>query len=177
MVENATAARPYATAVFELAQETGRIAQWADALALLSLITSDPALRRLSASPKVSRAQLQELVFEIGGDALSGLSRNLVKTLIQAGRLQCAPDIRALFERMRAAAEGKIEAQAMAAYELDQGQQDAIAAALAARLGKRVELSASVDESLIGGVVIRAGDLVIDASLQGRLAGLRNQLA
>ncbi len=177
MSENMTIARPYATAVFEQARDTGQAPAWSDTLALLSLLTSDPDMRQLISNPKVSRRQLQELVFEICGEALSAAARNLVKTLIQAERLQYTPYIKELYEQMRANAGGKVDVEVVAAYELDQRQQDDIARAIAERSGKRVDVTTSVDESLIGGVVIRVGDSVIDASLRGRLTELRNQLA
>lgn len=177
MLENATVARPYATAVFEQARETGQVAEWSDLLALLSLLVSDPDLRGLIFNPRVTRQQLQELIFEIGGDVFSDAGRNLVKTLVQAERLQYAPYIKDLYERKRADAEGKVEVEVVTAYELDRRQQDDLAAAMAKRLGKQVQLTTSIDAFLIGGVVIRAGDSIIDASLRGRLAELRNELA
>ena len=176
MLENATIARPYATAVFELAQETGRVQDWSDILGLLSRVVSDNGLRGLITNPRVSRQQLQELVFDVCGAGLTVLGRNFVKTLVQAERLQYAPYVKDLYERMRATAEGKVEVAVITAYPLDEPQRAGIAATMAARLGKRVTVSTSVDEALIGGAVIRAGDSIIDASLRGHLNKLRNEL-
>lgn len=177
MLENSTIARPYATAVFELAQETGQVEEWSDALGLLGLLVADKTMRRLITNPKVSRQQLQDLVFDVCGDGLSDLGRNLVRILLQAERLQYSPYIKDLYEQMRAAAEGKVEVEVVTAYSLDSRQQDSIAGTISERLGKQVNISTSVDESLIGGAVIRAGDSIIDASLRGRLTELRNELA
>ena len=105
------------------------------------------------------------------------LGRNLVKILLQAGRLQYAPSIKNQYEQMRAAAEGRVEVEVVTAYALDDQQQAGIAESIAGRLGKQVNIKTSVDESLIGGAVIRAGDSIIDASLRGRLTELRNELA
>ena len=108
--------------------------------------------------------------------ACSNQARNFVKILVAASRLQYASQIADLFESMRAQAEGTVDVEVSAAYELDQSQQDAIANGISARLGKKVSISANVDESLIGGAIIRAGDSVIDASLRGRLNKLSNDL-
>ena len=176
MLETSTIARPYATAVFELAQETGRVEEWSAMLGLLGLVASDKDMRQLITNPKVSRQQLQDLVLDVCGDGLSGPGRNLVKVLVQAGRLQYTAAIKDQYEQMRAAAEGKVEVEVVTAYPLDRQQQDSIAGMISGRLGKQVNIRTSVDESLIGGAVIRAGDSIIDASLRGRLAELRNEL-
>ena len=176
MLENSTIARPYATAVFELAQETGRVEEWSSMLGLLALLVADRDVRGLIANPKVSRGQLQDLVFEVCGDGLSDLGRNLVKVLVQAGRLQYASSVKDQYEQMRAAAEGKVEVEVVTAYSLDDQQQAGIAATISERLGKQVNIKTSVDETLIGGAVIRAGDSIIDASLRGRLNELGNEL-
>ncbi len=176
MLENTTIARPYATAVFELAQETGQVEEWSAMLGLLSLVVSDTTLRGLITNPKVSRRQLQELVMDVCGAELSDQGRNFVKTLVQAERLQYAAYVQDLYEQMRAEAEGKVEVEVVTAYTLDEQQQDSIATTMSGRLGKQVTVKTSVDEALIGGAVIRAGDSIIDASLRGRLSELRNEL-
>ena len=140
------------------------------------MLASDKNMRQLVTNPKISRQQLQDLVFEVCGDGLSGLGRNLVKILVQAGRLQYAPSIKNQYEQMRAAAEGRVEVEVVAAYAPDDRQQAGIAESIAGRLGKQVNIKTSVDESLIGGAVIRAGDSIIDASLRGRLTELHNEL-
>ncbi len=176
MLENSTIARPYATAVFELAQETGQVEAWSAMLGLLGVLTSDKDMRQLIANPKVSRQQLQDLVFDVCGAGLSDLGRNLVKLLVGAGRLQYTANIKDQYEQMRAAAEGKVDVEVVTAYTLDRQQQDSIAELIAGRLGKQVNVITSVDGSLIGGAILRAGDSVIDASLRGRLTELRNEL-
>ena len=176
MLENSTIARPYASAVFELAQETGQEQEWSAMLGLLSQVVADENLRGLISNPKVSRQQLQELALDVCGDALSDLGRNLVKILVQAGRLQHTTAIKNQYEQLRAAAEGRVEVEVVAAYTLDEQQQDSIAETISTRLGKQVSVKTLVDETLIGGAVIRAGDSIIDASLRGRLSELRNEL-
>lgn len=176
MLENSTIARPYASAVFGLAQETGQVQEWSAMLELLGLLASDKTMRGLITNPRVSRQQLQELVTDLCGDGLTGFGRNLVTLLVQAGRLQYAPSIKNRYEQLRADAEGKVDVEVVTAYSLDRQQQDSIAGTISARLGKQVNIRTSVDESLIGGAVIRAGDSIIDASLRGRLTRMRNEL-
>ncbi len=176
MLETSTIARPYATAVFELAQETGQVEEWSAMLGLLGVLTSDKDMRQLITNPRVSRQQLQDLVFDVCGAGLSDLGRNLVKLLVGAGRLQYTANIKDQYEQMRAVAEGKVDVEVVTAYTLDEQQQGSIAEIMAGRLSKQVNIVTSVDESLIGGAIIRAGDSVIDASLRGRLTELRNEL-
>lgn len=177
MLENATIARPYASAVFELARETGRVEEWSATLELLGMLAADKDMRRLVANPKVSREQLRDLVFDVCGDGLDGPGRNLARLLVQGNRLQYAQDIKTRYEQMRAAAEGKVDVEVVTAYPLDGQQQAGIAESIAERLGRQVNIKTAVDEALIGGAVIRAGDSIIDASLRGRLTELRNELA
>ncbi len=176
MLETSTIARPYATAVFELAQETGQVEEWSAMLGLLGVLTSDKDMRQLITNPRVSRQQLQDLVFDVCGAGLSDLGRNLVKLLVGAGRLQYTANIKDQYEQMRAAAEGKVDVEVVTAYTLDEQQQGSISEIMAGRLSKQVNIVTSVDESLIGGAIIRAGDSVIDASLRCRLTELRNEL-
>ena len=115
-------------------------------------------------------------MLEVCGDGLSDLGRNLVKVLVQGDRLQYASSIKNQYEQLRAAAEGRVDVEVVAAYALDEQQQTGIAEIIAERLGKQVNVKTSVEESLIGGAIIRAGDSIIDASLRGRLSELRNEL-
>ena len=177
MLENSTIARPYATAVFELAQETGRVQEWSATLELLGMLAADSAMRQLMTNPKVSRDQLRDLVFDVCGDGLDGPGRNLARLLVQGDRLQYAQNIKTQYEQMRAAADGKVDVEVVTPYSLDEQQQAGIAESISERLGKQVNIKTSVDEALIGGAVIRAGDSIIDASLRGRLIELRNELA
>ena len=176
MLEKTTIARPYAQAVFELARESGNTAEWSGVLDLLQRIVADEQMQLLLNNPKVSHQQLQNLVIEIAADNFSQQAKNFVKVLVSAARLQFAPQIAQLFEAMRANAEGTVDVEVSSAYALDQAQQDAIAKGISARLGKKVHISTTVDEALIGGAIIRAGDSVIDASIRGRLTELSNDL-
>ena len=166
-------ARPYAIAAFKQAQQEGRLGEWSGMLQLLETIVSDPTTLGLIANPKVNNEQLGSLIIDVGGDGLSQSGQNFVRVLAENGRLNALPAIAQVFAEERSKAEGRSEVEVTSAYELSAEQQQNIASTMSTRLGTEVTLSVSVDNSLIGGVVIRAGDLVIDASLRGRL----NQLA
>lgn len=177
MSELSTAARPYAKAVFELATEEGSLQQWSEALSNLELIISDEGLEKVIDNPKITREQLADLVNGVAGDALDDKAQNLVKLLAENDRLTVVPELRAIFERLASESEGSVDATVVSAMELDDAQQAKLAASLAKKLGKEVKLHCSVDESLMGGVIVKAGDLVIDGSLKGRLEKMTSQLS
>jgi F-type H+-transporting ATPase subunit delta len=165
-------ARPYAIAAFKQAQEESKLSQWSDMLASLVTIVRDPTMMGLTANPRVSRSQLAELIIDVGGDAFSNTGQNFVRVLAEYGRLGLVTDIEEIFNQERSALEGRSRVSVTSAYELSEDQVQNIVDAMSERLGTDVNVSVDVDNLLIGGVVIRAGDLVIDASLRGRLGKL-----
>ena len=177
MAETGELARPYAVAAFKQAEEEGRLGEWADMLELLAAIARDPTMSGLIANPRVDRARLVELFIDVCGDRLSDTGRNFVRVVGQYGRFALLPDISQRFAEERAAREGRNHVHVTSAFELSDPQRTTIVTAMEKRLGTKVTLDCAVDDSLIGGVVIRAGDLVIDASLRGRLAQLAQTLA
>lgn len=176
MAESNSVARPYGIAAFRQAQEEGRVAEWGEMLELLVLVARDPTMRGLIASPKVDDQQLAELVVDVCGERLSKTGRNLVRILAENERLGHIPEIAAVFDQERARAEGRSKVEVISAFELTEEQRRAIGESMSKRLGTEVDMSVDVDDSLIGGVLIRAGDLVIDASLRGRLQQLGQSL-
>ena len=172
MAENTTIARPYAEAVFKLAQEQGDLKGWSDKLRLVSAVIAAPEMEAFIGNPKVSKEQLIKLILDICGDKLDATGKNFVTLLVENGRIGVVTEISALYELSRAEAEGSVEAEAISAMPLTADQQKAIAAALTRRLGRDVELVCKVDESLLGGAIIRIGDLVIDGSAASRLTQL-----
>ena len=177
MAETRELARPYAVAAFKQAEEEGGLGEWAEMLELLAAIARDPAMSGLITNPRVGRARLVELFIDVCGDRLSGTGRNFVKVVGQYGRFALLPDIALRFAEERAAREGRNQIQVASAFKLSKPQRTTIVRAMEKRLGTKVTLDCVVDDSLIGGVVIRAGDLVIDASLRGRLEQLAQTLA
>lgn len=176
MAEQTTIARPYAQAVFALAQERNDLKHWSDMLRLAATVASNPDMAALIDNPRVEREQTVEVFLDICGDGLNDYGKNLIRVLAENGRLELLPEIAALYEVERAAAEGTIRAEVTSAQTLTETQRSTIAAGLKQRFGREVTLECKVDESLIGGAVIRAGDMVIDGSVTGKLDRLSHQL-
>ncbi len=172
MQEKITIARPYAQAAFDLATEEGNLAEWSEMLNLLGTIIADENMQPVCVNPRVSKEQLVSLVLELTGDSLSATGKNFVKVLVEAERLLLAPQIHVLFDELKSEAEKVLQVKVSTAFELTAEQQNTIATSMSERFGKKVELSTLIDESLIGGAIIRAGDVVIDSSLRGRLQKL-----
>ncbi len=177
MQESTTLARPYAQAAFEQAQEDGELQSWSEMLALLKIIVSDAQMQRLLANPALDAAFLSGFVLDLAGAHFSAGGKNFIKALASARRLNLGAEIARLYEQQRRQAEGLVEVGVISAYRLDAKEQERIAKLMHERLGKEISLRVRIDESLIGGAVIRAGDSVIDASVKGRLKQLGNELA
>lgn len=171
-----TIARPYAEAVFERAKQTGQLEAWSQALALLASVASDPQVAPQIANPNVPRERIRDLLIQVGGDALPGEAANLVRLLADNARLAAIPEITELFEARREADQGVRQVQVRSAFPLAEAERQALAEAMARRLGAQVELAVEEDPALIGGVEIRAGDLVIDDSVRGKLKQLAHAL-
>ena len=176
MSELTTAARPYAKAVFEMAQESGALQEWSDQLAAMSAVVATEDSAVLLAHPRISKAQKSEIFSDVVGGDLSQGGRNLLMTLGENDRFALIPEITSIFEDMKAEAEGAVETQVISAMEMSDKQQAKIAAALQKRLGREGKLVTSIDPSLMGGAVIRAGDLVIDGSIQSRLKAMMTSM-
>lgn len=176
MAEIYTLARPYAEAVFSLAEAGDSFASWSTALAALSAIVGNDDVSALMTNPAIDDATLADAIIGVAGEDLHEPARNLVRVLADNGRLVLAPAIAELFEASLAERENRVDVDVRAATELSEAQQGALAEALEKRLSRRVRLSFERDESVIGGVVIRAGDLVIDGSLSAQLERMRQSL-
>jgi len=176
MQEKLTIARPYAAAAFSYAVEHGELEAWSAALKTLASAVGDPSLAAFIGHPKVSNAQLLTLIGELYGAGLKPALRNFVSALIDAERLELAPEVTLLFERHRAQAAGQVKVEVVTAYALNDGERSKIDGAMRARLGRDCKLEMEVDPTLIGGAVVKVGDSVIDLSLRGRLTALAQQL-
>ncbi|HTV80741.1 MAG TPA: F0F1 ATP synthase subunit delta [Steroidobacteraceae bacterium] len=176
MADKTTIARPYAKAAFAEARADSMLTAWSDALHKAAAVVTDPHVQSLLGDPHVTPAQLSKLVLDIAGGGLGQHGRNFVQTLAEAHRLDCVPEIAALFDRYKDDAEGIADVTVASAAPLAQNQQQALAAALARRLKREVRLHCVVEPELLGGAVVRSGDLVIDGSVRGRLERIANQL-
>ena len=169
MAERSTLARPYARAAFEVAQAEGDLARWSEMLELVATIVADEQVQPLLDDPTLEPEQLSELVLGVAGDRLDEEGRNLIRLLAENRRLALMPEIVELFAELRSEAERVVDVEVRAAAELDEATRDRYAEALKKRLGRDVRLHCIVDDSLLGGAVITAGDLVIDGTVGYRL--------
>ena len=172
MSDFTTSARPYANAVYDTAYENNALDSWGDALANIANVVNDSQMSDLLDNPKLGKVQKGELLIQVLGDKLTQQQQNLVKLMAENGRLRLMPDVVAQFEVARAKAENKIEAQVISAFELSAEQTSELVNTLKNKLGCDITLTTTVDESLIGGVVIKAGDTIIDASMKSQLDSL-----
>lgn len=171
-----TIARPYAEAVFARADESGKLDLWSEMLELLVAVVKDPTMVGIVANPLFDRNDLVSLMLDIGGGRLTDEGANLVKLLVRNGRLSVLPEIYELFGRLKAEKDRVLNVHVRSAYVLNAAQKKIIADSLKAKLGREVTITSEKDADLIGGVHIRAGDLVIDGSIQGRLQQLAHEL-
>ena len=175
------AARPYARALFELASDEGNLQAWQEILQLASTVASDPDMQAMFELPSMLSKDQTELLLSVMAAVKDAPEqtpdfKNLVALLAENDRLTGIPAITIAFETLKQEAEGKIEVQVISAQKLTTQQQDAMAKSLAKKLGKEVSMTAEVDESLIAGAIIHAGDMVIDGSVRGRLDKLTTVL-
>ncbi len=176
MQDASTLARPYGLAAFKQAQEEGNVKEWNDMLQLLVQIVQDATMRGLIVNPKVNDQQLAALIIDVAGEGLSDTGKNMVRILAENERLGEIAGVAAIFEQERDRIEGRSHVEVTSAFELSDEQRQGIGESMSKRLGTQVDISVTVDKSLIGGVIIRAGDTVIDASLRGRLSQLGQSL-
>ncbi len=183
-------ARPYAQALFELAQQQGKLSEWAEQLQLLAAVASDTTLSNASRDPSVSSAQLTQLIIDVCDDVSGGgraklndsdnnlvkQGKNLVQLLVRNGRVNAIGDIAEAYVARKAEAEKVITAAMVTATPISDNQQQQFTETLQSKLGRSVNLEFTVDEELIGGAVIRAGDWVVDGSVKAQLEQLAGTL-
>jgi len=169
MAEAATIARPYAKAAFQAARDAEVLPAWSEALRLGAALTQNAGIADLITSPRLSLDQVVSLFAGLGGPAIDGHWQNFVRLLATNKRLEVLPEIGAEYERLRAHYENELDVVVTSAIALDAAEKSKLAQALHARFKRDVRMTLAVDPGLLGGAVIRAGDLVIDGSVQGRL--------
>lgn len=169
MAEKSTIARPYAVAAFELAKEQNDLAKWTDMLDLAAVVAMDETIQAYIGNPKIDQDTLTRLMLEVCADELNALGQNFIKVLVANRRLNVLPEIAKLYNELRADAEKTIDAEVISAFPLTDAQQSSLIEGLKRRLGREVNLTSRVDENLLGGAIVRAGDLVIDGSVSGQL--------
>lgn len=170
MAENVTLARPYAEAVFALAREQGSLDAWAQALNRLAAVAADPQVYACLSSPRVTAAQLVQLLQESAGLDAAAEQVNFLRVLVDNDRAQVLPEIASLFDGLKNAHEGIKDAQVASAFPIDDAALVRLTADIEAHFKSKVRVTVTVDPALIGGVRIAVGDEVIDASVRGKLA-------
>jgi F-type H+-transporting ATPase subunit delta len=176
MADKTTIARPYARAAFAEARGDQRLGPWSEALRVGAAVVQDARVQPLLGNPHVSSQQLAQLVVDVAGSQLNEHGRNFVQTLAENRRLAYLPEISKLFDELKDAAEGVVDVTVISAAPLAEGEQRTLAEALARKLKREVRLHVTTDPALIGGAVLRAGDLVIDGSLRSRLERIAYEL-
>jgi F-type H+-transporting ATPase subunit delta len=177
MSQAITTARPYAQAAFEEAQKLSDLKGWSEVLKSLAEAVVNPEVQTAIKSPKVSREKLANFMVEVVGGGLKPQQINLIRVLAENKRLQVLPEIVAIFEVLKAEAEKNVNVVVESAFELSAAQQDKIVGSLKKRMGREIKMTCTVNKELLGGIVVRAGDKVIDGSARTRLSEMANALA
>jgi F-type H+-transporting ATPase subunit delta len=176
MAERATVARPYAKAAFAYAKEQGRLDPWSSWLGTARTTVLSEEYGAYERSPSVTTRQLLDLIAGVCGDALDANARAFLDLLAENGRLDYLPEIAQRFEALKAEDQNVADVQVASAAELSDAQRERLAGALRTRLRRDVRLHCTVDPSLIGGAVVRSGDMLIDGSLLQKLERLGTEL-
>ncbi|MDH4233623.1 MAG: F0F1 ATP synthase subunit delta [Gallionella sp.] len=177
MAEAITIARPYAQAAFDEAKKLADLKGWSEVLLSLAEAVCHPEIRAVVTNPRVSKSQIEKLMDGLLGPQAKAQQRNFVRVLTDNQRLLVLPEIAAIFENLRAEAEKTVNVVVDSAFELSTEQQNKIVSSLKARMGREIKLVCKVNKELLGGIVIRAGDKVIDGSARTRLGEMANALA
>ncbi|TVZ41617.1 F-type H+-transporting ATPase subunit delta [Alteromonadaceae bacterium 2753L.S.0a.02] len=177
MAELTTLARPYAKAAFEFALKASDLAAWAKSLGVAAVITQNDKVQTFLGSPGLTAEQKAAAFIELCGDDLNESQKNFISVLAENNRLTLLPEVLSLFELYKANQEKAVDVEILSAYEIDKAVQDKLAKSLKEKLDREVTLQTSVDASLLGGAVIRAGDTVIDGSVKGKLAKLAEAMS
>ena len=172
MAEISTIARPYAVAAYKLGKEQKALAKWSDMLGFATQVANDTKMQAYINDPKVVASDLQATFLKVCGDKLNENAQNLIKVLVEYGRLSILPAITNAFEELKAQDEGVLEAQIIAATKLSVAETKDLVKRLEEKFGKKVEATVSVDTEIIGGIKIIVGDTVIDASVKNQLQNL-----
>ncbi len=176
MAERATVARPYARAAFAHAREQGRLAEWSAWLARARAVVSSEEYEALERSPGVRTGQLVELIAAVSGETLDAHGKAFLDLLAENGRVGYLPEISGHLEELKTEDQNVADVEVISAVALDETQKERLAAALRGRLKRDIRLHCSTDPALIGGAVVRSGDLLIDGSLRGKLERLQTEL-
>jgi F-type H+-transporting ATPase subunit delta len=176
MARQETAARRYAEAAFEVAMRDGTLEAWRSELDVAAGIVSDERALQVLANPAIPADKRASVLEDVLGRNVSRPVLNLIQLMLRRGRIEMLPRVAAEFRRLDDDRQGITHATAISAAPLEPDEIRALTARLEQSTGGRIELDVQVDPSLLGGIVVRVGDRLIDGSVRGRLERLRNQL-
>jgi len=177
MAEITTIARPYAQAVFALAQDTNQLAEWSQMLSFLTGVYANAEVQTALANPTLTKQDVERLLLALTGERLNNAARNLLIVLVRNDRISALPEIAAVYDRLKEQHENVLEATIESAFPLEEPQVNAIVQKLEKRSGRKVVPTVAVTPALIGGVKIQIGDDVWDGSVRGQLDGMATALA
>lgn len=177
MAQITTLARPYAKAAFNAAESAGQLGAWSKSLGLLGALVSEKKVAGFLFAPSRSTGEQAQALIDLCGAELEAKVQNFVQVLAANKRLALLPEIVQLFEQLKAEREKSVDVEVTSAFEVDAAAASQLAGVLKKRLQRDIKLTTNVDSSLIGGVVVRAGDLVIDNSVRGRLKKLAESMS
>ena len=176
MARPGTSARRYAEAAFELAARDGSHDQWARDLETAAGIVADERVSGVLDNPSIPQSERQQLVQRILGPRVEGPALNLVRLLVERGRAELLPQVAAEYRRIANRHQGIVEAVVTSAAPLTTDETEALRRRIEVMAGTRIDLRTEVDESLIGGLTVKVGGRLLDASVRGRLERLREEL-
>ena len=169
MAEFTTLARPYAKAAFEVAAFADSLQAWSNMLSQVAKVASNDRVSELLSSPSLTGEEQAEIVIGLCGDEISEQVKNFVYVLSENKRLSLLPEIGGLFDILKSEQEKVVDVEISTAFALAGDTEKKLAKAIKEKLNREVNIHSQIDKNLIGGTVIRAGDLVIDNSVRGKL--------
>ncbi|MGB0361336.1 MAG: F0F1 ATP synthase subunit delta [Endozoicomonas sp.] len=175
-MELTTCARPYAKAAFEFARDESLLAHWSEMLTLCASVTVYQKMVDALSNPELNGTQQADIIIGICQNSLDKSFENYLRVLSEHRRLKLLPEIAVLYAQMRAEEERSQKVHVTSAYPLNPEQYKKLAEKMATRLRRSVEIETEIDSSIIGGVIIKAGDMVIDGSLRARLNKLADAM-
>lgn len=176
MAQLTTMARPYARAAFETATQGGELKAWSSMLSLLGSLMLNRKVAEYLAAPSRNTGEKTQMLIDLCGSELDAKGQNFVLVLAANKRLALLPEISSIFEELKAEHEKTVDVEVISAFAMDAAAESKLATALKQRLQRDVKLNTRIDRSLIGGLIVRTGDLVIDGSVRGKLNKLSESI-
>lgn len=172
MAELNTVARPYTKAAFEHAVDKGNLDQWSEMLTTAAAVSQHETMHLVLGNPGLTSEQKAQAMISVCEEQMDDSAQNFIVLLAENQRLALLPKISEQFEQLKASQQKSVDVNVTTAFDLGEQQQQKLTQALSSKLGREVSLTAEIDKSIIGGVIVRTEDMVIDGSIRARLAKL-----